>query len=401
VTASRLEAVIEDFEDDFALPTPFVDLLFEHLSDPAALPTDLRPGIFAILTTWLHTLLIARPQQIASLLPKDATTILELWIPDPSALTLLSLIIRGSRGHAALFSGPLQTRPDTFALFYSALLRAGSSEAVLDLALSLSTYYELLIPLTPLLLDILEYAPHLTSSGFRRCFELLGRCCGDADCLSSLINSGHFAALFGFICGDATLMPPGLAVLGRIVRVLRPPAAFAFVRRLALRTIWVAALRERSEPAIRELCAIAGAVCRAGPRAVECVLGPHPPIAARLLALRGAVAFRTWRAIVAFVAFAIAHGAPENAAELAPHGAALALCEAIAEGEDDDDDAADAARAALAGLAGLVEEGVIAPERIPDREAMLELADEEPGGERIIGQFVEKIDAAAACADGR
>jgi hypothetical protein len=403
VTPSRLNDVILDFEDNLLLPGPFIDLLFNHLSDPRSVSPDFRSGILSILKTWAQGMLETHPDRFPALLPRDAVTVLELWIPDPLALHVLALVVSGSRSHAILFATSVQCAPDQFASSYSMLLRSGHCLPVLDLALALSQHAEVLVPLTPLVLDILAFVPNLPVRGLRKSFALFGHCCRDTDCLSSLINSGRLAPAFGLLCGDARLMRSGLPALTRIVCTLGPERAFAFVRTIAFWHLWSAAMNDRNEEAIEEICFVAGVVCFAGAHAVRFILRPSPSITGRLLALHQCVAFRTWRAIVDLISIVVTEGTAENATDLVAENAVLAICEVLAAAdiEEQDGRTAEVAQKALARIAELVEEGRIPIQNLPNRQELVSLADEETEMFNPINRFIARIDAFGTGSDHR
>jgi hypothetical protein len=394
LTLPRLEDIIVDFGNDFRLPSEFIDLLFERLSDPSSLSPDLTPRIFTILQTWATT----RPSGWSSQLPQDSICILRLWIPAPSALRLLALIIEGSRVHAASFAGELRQAPDEFASFYGTLVRAGQPLPVLELVLALSRYAELLVPLTPFLLDLLEYVPFLRARGLQVCCAILDRCCQDRDCLSSLINSGGLAKIVGILASGPKLLTAGLRLLNHVVCTLGVCEGFRFVRNLAMRHLWIAAIEQLNEVAIEELCCMAGTVCLAGTDAIEVILKPDPPVTDRLLQLHQRVALRTWREIADFASVVIVEGSVERVLDLVQHGAVKAICQVLAATDEQAQDGrfATTAQEALQRIAELVERGEMSPGNAEDREALVDLADAETEEFRPISSFIERIDAVVA-----
>jgi hypothetical protein len=325
-----LHALLREAAAGFSLPASVVSLLFESLSDRSLDPGIAGPAL-SVLAAWSSVAARAAPPGWAALLPRDALAALQMWVPHPGALAVLALAVRASRDLAAAFSAPLCRDPEAFGAFYGALLRGDATRVpVLDLVLALAHYDDLLEALAPVVGRVLALLPAMRAAAARRAFAIVAECARNADLVSSLLNKGRLGAVFALLGpGDAALLGRGLRALGRIALRLKPGAASDLVSGLPLRRLWIAAVEDRNEFAIRELCFIFGIVCADGVDAVAHVL--EMGVVHRIVGICSAVSFATRREIADFLCILIVEASDEQLRTLMHRDLVLAVCGALAE----------------------------------------------------------------------
>ena len=295
-----IQDIIERYEDDgFQAPPDIVDQFFTYVSDMSS-SSEVREMIFRVFILVIQY--DQRGEWRNLIKPQDMIMVLNGYIPDPHAVSLLSLLLKDALANAAFFlkhfrydvNGNLLEFNDFFKRLWAPTWGTASALRLLELLEALATHVPLLPRLNEAKLQICDTLYSFSSEVILGAWRVVALFAADKSTRSDI----YYTRLFKLDSVDLVHQSSLREELLKLLRSLIRDSGCSDVLAVApLPFLLNLAVTNQDERTIRRICRILSRACGlAGVDVVQWVLDKS--VVPRLLRLHGCVSHRTWSAVI-------------------------------------------------------------------------------------------------------